>query len=71
MSNKKGNTMTKYIVSIVSKYEIEVEGDITPELTEHIVDNHWPAILPDDGTFEDAPYIDFSVSFELIKGEQK
>lgn len=68
MNNKKGNTMTKYIVSIVSKYEIEIEGEITPELTEHILDNHLPAALPDDGSFEDAPYIDFSVSFEEVTG---
>jgi hypothetical protein len=64
--------MTKYIVSIISRYEIEIDGDVTPELTEYILDNHFPATLPDDGNFEDAPYIDFAVGFEkIIKGEQK
>ncbi len=56
--------MTRYTITIVTAYEIEIEGELTPELQQHITDNYEVATLPSD--FEDPEYLWGTVTYEEV-----
>lgn len=56
--------MAKYNITIVTAYEIEIEGELTPEMFKHISDNYEAALLPSE--FEDPEYLYGTVTYEEV-----